>query len=74
MTEKKAYSQIPDWTEDAGRPLGGRDFMGLQTVGETILNVLLPGLTNSTVHPRYYAFFSWVFKLASDAKIKVGKP
>ncbi|MGA8506799.1 MAG: hypothetical protein WB762_14435, partial [Candidatus Sulfotelmatobacter sp.] len=42
--------------------------------GETILNVLLPGLTNSTVHPRYYAFFSWVFKLASDAKIKVGKP
>ncbi len=74
MAENKAYSLVPDWTEDAGAGLGGRDFVGLQTVGETILNVLLPGLTNSTNHPRYYGFFSWVFKLARDAKIKVGKP
>lgn len=73
-TEAKSLSPVPDWTEDASGGLGGRDFVGLQAVGETILNALLPGLTNATVHPRYYAFFSWVFKLANDARIEVGKP
>jgi hypothetical protein len=41
--------------------MGGRDFLGLQSVGDSMLDRLLPGLTNQTRHPRYYAFFCWVF-------------
>ena len=66
-------ASVPNWTEDCGEEPGGRDFLGLQSVGEAILNALLPGLTNSTVHPRYYAFFAWVFKLANDQNIHAGK-
>ncbi len=64
---------VPNWTEDTSEEAGGRDFLGLQSVGEAILDDLLPGLTNSTVHPRYYAFFTWAFKVANDTDVAAGK-
>lgn len=40
----------------------GRDFLGILSVGNRIMNDLLPALTSNTVHPRYYSFLCWVFQ------------
>src|ERR1019366_4737139 len=36
-----------------------------------MLDCLLPGMTNQTRHPRYYAFFVWVFDQAQKAGVKL---
>lgn len=60
---------FPSWSYSDGPHNGGRDFLGLQSVGDAMLDRLLPGLTNQTRHPRYYAFFCWVFDRAARAEI-----
>lgn len=62
---------FPDWTSYDGASPRGRDFLGLQSVGDAMLDVLLPGMTNATRHPRYYAFFCWLFKKAHDRRLSV---
>jgi hypothetical protein len=58
-------SDFPDWTDHLGSPLElhrGMYPLGLEAVGMGIVaDHLLPGITNATVHPRYYSFLSWVF-------------
>lgn len=63
--------EFPAWSSGESPELGGRDFLGLQSVGDAMLNRLLPGLTNQTKHPRYYAFFSWVFDQAHQAGVRL---
>ena len=56
--------QVPDWTEFISDEVEhrGLDPLGLATVGGSIVQRrLLPGITNTTKHIRYYSFFCWVF-------------
>lgn len=60
-------ARFPNWTQKIDWiDLGGRDFLGLQSVGNQIMGELIPGLTSSTRQPRYYTFFSWVLKKSKD--------
>lgn len=51
----------PFWLDPSTRPKsGGMWPLGLEPAGFSMINDLLPGITNSTIRPRYYSFFSWV--------------
>lgn len=50
----------PAWSELEYLPGGARDALRLETVGEAILEDLLPGINNGTQRARYYAFWAWV--------------
>ena len=55
---------LPDWTAFTSDETDhrGLDPLGLQSVGASIVQRrLLPGITDSTIHIRYYSFFCWVF-------------
>jgi hypothetical protein len=67
----QSRSSFPDWTEYDDTRLGGRDFLGLQSVGDAMLELLLPGMTNATRHPRYYAYFCWLFQRAHHLGLTV---
>jgi hypothetical protein len=57
-------TQLPDWTEFTSDEVEhrGLDPLGLAAVGGSIVQRrLLPGITNTTKHIRYYSFFCWVF-------------
>src|SRR5690348_6094563 len=57
-------SDFPNWTSYGGALELHRGLypLGLEAVGMGIVaDELLPGITNATVHPRYYSFLSWVF-------------
>lgn len=57
----------PTWTKEVRRGLNqGRDYLGIQNVGNRIMNDLLPGLTGATVHPRHYSFLCWVLAHSDD--------
>jgi hypothetical protein len=50
----------PSWGEVEYLPGGARDALRLETVGEAILEDLLPGINNQTRRARYYSFWAWV--------------
>ena len=52
----------PQWTQAEYKPGGGRDALGIETLSESILSELLPGITNQTRRARYYAFWAWVLR------------
>lgn len=50
----------PRWTEvEYGRG-GSRDNLDIETLSESILADLLPGINNQTRRARYYSFWAWV--------------
>ena len=52
----------PQWTEyEYGRG-GARDNLGIETLSESILSDLLPGINNATRRARYYSFWAWVLR------------
>lgn len=51
----------PHWLAPSASIGGGMWPLGLETAGFTIVDQLLPGFTNTTIRPRYYAFFAWTF-------------
>lgn len=54
---------LPAWLEapeSAGEHQGLQP-LGLETVGFWMVDQLLPSLTGTTVHVRYYSFLSWAF-------------
>ncbi len=54
---------FPTWTalEINSENHQGLAPLGLEPVGLSLARQLLPGITNATVHVRYFSFFSWVF-------------
>lgn len=57
-------SKLPDWTAFTKDETDhrGLDPLGLAAIGSGIVQRrLLPGITNTTEHIRYYSFFCWVF-------------
>jgi len=55
------YQSYPVWVEKVGIQ-SGRDHLGLESVGESMLEDLLSGISNITQRIRYCSFFSWVLK------------
>ena len=57
-------TELPDWTAFTSDETDhrGLDPLGLAAVGSNIVQRrLLPGITNTTRHIRYYSFFCWAF-------------
>ena len=54
---------FPTWTayEKGTETHQGLNPLGLEPLGAAISRRLLPGITNATVHIRYFSFLSWVF-------------
>ena len=52
----------PHWTERSLTPGGSRDALGIETLSETILADLLPGINNQTRNARYYSFWAWALR------------
>ena len=52
----------PEWTESMFTQGGARDALGLEALGQTILDDLLPGINNQTRRARYYSFWAWVLR------------
>jgi hypothetical protein len=50
---------IPEWSE-RGYWTSGLDPLGLQAFPIELYQKLIPGLTNITVRPRYYSFYTWL--------------
>jgi hypothetical protein len=49
----------PQWTDAQYLPGGARDDLGVETLSESILADLLPGINNQTRRARYYSFWAW---------------
>lgn len=60
LREPIAGPYDPAWSEVEYLPGGARDALRLETVGEAILEDLLPGINNQTRRARYYSFWAWV--------------
>jgi hypothetical protein len=54
-------NEEPAWLAPSAAAGGGMWPLGLESGGFAIIERLLPGYTNTTVRPRYYAFFAWAF-------------
>jgi hypothetical protein len=54
-------NEEPGWLAPSAAAGGGMWPLGLESGGFAIVERLLPGYTNTTVRPRYYAFFAWAF-------------
>jgi hypothetical protein len=52
----------PHWTEQIYDAGNARDDLGLETLSESILSDLLPGINNQTRWARYYSFWAWVLR------------
>ncbi len=52
----------PQWTQLEYSAGGGRDDLGAETLGESILADLLPGINNQTRRARYYSFWAWALR------------
>ena len=50
----------PHWTQPEYKSGGARDALRLETLSESILSDLLPGINNQTRRARYYSFWAWV--------------
>ena len=57
MDDRSQYD--PKWTEQEYNSGGARDDLGIETLSETILADLLPGINNQTHRARYYSFWAW---------------
>jgi len=51
---------LPRWTEKYSKAESGRDHLAYESVGVSMLERLLPGISNITMRARYYSFFPWV--------------
>lgn len=60
---------LPQWIEYVGKS-GGRDHLGLQSVGQNILEELTSGYSNITQRLRYYSLYTWITKAFFDSDIK----
>lgn len=63
---------IPLWTEKTGKQ-GGRDHLGLQSVGQSMLEELTSGISNITKRLRYFSLYCWIidsFATSSGEKTK----
>lgn len=58
---------IPAWTTKAKKD--GRDPLGMQTTSVAFYQQLMPGISNVTLHIRYYGFYAW---LAHHYAVDVG--
>lgn len=60
---KSEEAVFPTWTTYvASGPSGGMYPLGLEAVGQNMIGShVLPGVTDATVHPRYFSFFAWTF-------------
>lgn len=56
-------SGFPGWTKKGKGSDSHQGLwpLGMESVGGWFVNQLMPGITNGTLHARYYSFFSWVF-------------
>jgi len=52
----------PHWTELEYAQAGARDNLRIESLSETILADLLPGINNQTRRARYYSFWAWVLR------------
>ena len=52
----------PHWTQPEYKLGGARDALRLETLSESILANLLPGINNQTRRARYYSFWAWVLR------------
>ena len=52
----------PQWTERELSRGGSRDDLGIETLSESILADLLPGINNGTLRARYYSFWAWALR------------
>jgi len=71
MLDQEWLQFDPIWTEKEFNKGGARDDLGIETLGESILADLLPGINNQTRRARYYSFWAWVlngFIQDTDAK------
>lgn len=64
--------QTPLWTEQSGKQ-GGRDHLGMQSVGQTMLEDLTTGISNITRRIRYYSFYCWVIDSFFSSKLEKTK-
>jgi hypothetical protein len=54
-------TELPQWTEQVIRPVGGQDHLGVgSVVTDRILPPLSPGINVLTPHPRYWSFYAFV--------------
>jgi hypothetical protein len=58
----------PQWIEYVGRS-GGRDHLGLQSVGQNIIEYLTSGFSNITQRVRYYSLYAWITKSFFNSNI-----
>lgn len=52
------FDAAPEWTETAEKR--GLDPLGLQVSGIALYQDLLPGISNVTLHIRYYGLYAWL--------------
>ncbi len=52
----------PHWTEIAFATSRGRDALGIETLSESLLADMLPGINNQTLRARYYSFWAWALR------------
>lgn len=61
----------PSWTEQEFSKGGARDDLGIETLSESILADLLPGINNQTRRARYYSFWAWALHgFIQDPKVE----
>lgn len=69
--QARDVTMLPYWTalRTGGGTDGGIWALGLEQIGLRLADEMLPGLTNQTVHARYYSMFAWAFwKFAEIAR------
>lgn len=59
---------IPQWIEHVGSGRG-RDHLGIQVVGQTMLEYLTSGYSNITQRLRYFSFYTWIIKSFFDSSL-----
>lgn len=63
---------VPQWIERVGVNRG-RDHLGIQAVGQTMLEHLTSGYSNITQRLRYFSFYTWVLKAFFDSNLTKDK-
>jgi hypothetical protein len=66
------WSQFdPVWMDKEFNKGGARDDLGIETLSESILADLLPGINNQTRRARYYSFCAWaLYRFIHDPNVK----
>ena len=56
----------PFWLDRPSIHSGGVDHLGLRQPGLNMADALLPGITNTTEHARYYTVIAWMYRNAKS--------